>query len=100
MNKLDREGLVRALAEHEWEKDRFGHFKKVVYPRNRRTGELVRKVYRVKMQANSIRVEVQMKVDDRTEWFRVGGTFYKNLCQRENGDIIVGSLVLRKGPII
>lgn len=96
MLNLDRDTLSEALLTLDWEQDRFGHFKKVLYPRNRQTGELVRKVYRIKMQATSVRIEVQLRVGDANEWYRVGGAYYTKIFKRDNGEVVIGSMILRK----
>lgn len=83
---MKREALVVFLKELGWAVDKFGHMQKTIGP----------KKYRVKLQATSCRLEVQVEIDKTAyspvtrEWVRFGGAYYANIVEVENGVKIGG----------
>lgn len=100
MRKLDRSALIDVLKIAGWKTDRWGHLRKTIPFIKRDTRERVEREYRIKLQATSIRVEVQGKVMGVNEWYRVGGAYYRNIVQRPDGAIVVGSMLIRGEAVL
>lgn len=75
-----REDIERALFAMGWMKDRFGHFRK----------EIANAPHRVKMQATSLRIEKQVKIVDKNEWFNRVSDYYKNIIVDSEGLVVRG----------
>ncbi|AZF88154.1 hypothetical protein [Microcystis phage Me-ZS1] len=80
----ERERLEKALAEHGWEKDRFGHYKKQI---RSATGYAL---WRCKLQPLSCRLERQTD----GQWFRYGGTYYSRLTFLPDGRVRIGGFYI------
>jgi len=103
---MDRETFELFLKEEGWLEDRFGHFHKTItrtlphvdHPQ----GVKKANKYRVKMQAISARLEVQVQhaaTDYRpaqNEWLRLAGAYYKDIVQLNDGRVRIGSSFLGK----
>jgi len=78
---MKREVLVAFLKDLGWTVDKFDHLQKT-------TGT---KKYRVKLQATSCRIEIQVEHEATDyskasrEWVRFGGDYYANIVEIENG---------------
>lgn len=65
-----RAKLEEALPKANWTKDRFGHYQRTAGGRN----------YRIRMQATSCRVEIQVHHDDGSKsWVKTGGCYYRDI---------------------
>ena len=89
---MKRDALVAFLKELGWAVDKFDHLQKTIGP----------KKYRVKLQATSCRLEVQIE-HEATEyskaskdWVRCGGDYYANIVEIENGVRIGGHVFKRR----
>ena len=100
MRKLDRFTLIDVLKNAGWKTDKWGHLRKTIPFIKRDTGERVEREYRIKLQATSVRVEVQLRICDANEWRRVGGAYYKSIVQSAYGTIIIGSLKIRGEALV
>lgn len=93
---MTRTDLELFLPTAGWLKDTYDHFKKTV-----ETTKGTRH-YRIKMQANSCRIEVQCH-HEATEYspasnsyVRVGGDYYKNIRLVEDGKkVVIGGTILK-----
>lgn len=85
---MKREQFEEILKAEGWELDRFGHYQKTNHWEHK---------YRVKMQAQSCRIEVQIhyKATEyspaKNKWVRLGGDYYSKLVQLDDGRIHVGN---------
>lgn len=88
-----RQQLVDVLKADGWEQDRFGHMQKQITGKRLDTGVTVTRRYRVKLQATSCRIEVKSELknfDGGCDWIRVGGDYYTNIVNLDDGRIRVG----------
>lgn len=98
---MKRKQFEEILKADGWEPDRFGHYQKT----ERKTtphpdhpeGIIRERKYRVKMQDLSCRVEVQVRHEAteyspaKNEWVRLGGDYYSNIVQLDDGRTRAGS---------
>lgn len=99
---MKREQFEAVLVADGWEKDRFGHYQLGITGRRPHADYPVGQVpevtarYRVKMQALSCRIEVQVRFDAtiygpaKNEWVRWDGDYYSKIVQLDDGRIRVG----------
>lgn len=93
---MNKKELITFLTAFGWELDRYGHLQKDVTNRHRETKELVTRRMRIKLQPMSCRIEVkdsQKNFDGGYNWIRVGGDYYTNIINLNDGRIRVGSYV-------
>ena len=88
--------LIDMLKACGWEADRFGHYQKDVHCRNTASEEITLHRMRVKLQATSCRIEVQIKVGDSNQWIRLGGDYYINIVKLDDGRLRVGAYFFGK----
>ena len=88
---MKRDALVAFLKELGWAVDKFDHLQKTIGP----------KKYRVKLQATSCRLEVQIE-HEATEyskaskdWVRFGGDYYSTVVEIVNG-VRIGAHVFER----
>lgn len=94
---MTRQDLELFLPTCGWLKDNYGHFKKTIETTKGTCN------YRIKMQANSCRIEVQCH-HEATEyspasnsWVRVGGDFYSNIKLVEDGKkVVIGGTIIKR----
>lgn len=88
---VKREALVAFLKDLGWMADKFGHLQKTIGT----------KKYRVKLQATSCRIEIQIEYEATQytkatkEWVRFGGDYYSNIAEIENG-IRIGRHIFKR----
>lgn len=100
MNKLEKQtaAVAAAMSALGWERDRFGHFKSP-------SGEL-----RLKVQKTSVRLERRVKTPTGTwsgsggegfksDWFKITGSFIRDVKVLADGRVAVGSKVLKKPEV-
>ncbi len=83
--------LKQELTNRGWKEDRYGHHQKELRLVNRETREEKLRVYRVKLQATSVRVEVKSELG----WVRVDGAYLKDIEITETGAIQIGRKLLK-----
>ena len=87
INKV--ESLVSYLLLKGWKKDSYGNYKKEMEVKliNRETKVIrtEKRLYRVKMQETSIRIESQAFIVDKNQWFKVDGCYNKDIQVFEDG---------------
>ena len=98
---MKREKFEAVLVADGWEKDRFGHYQKTAQRRiphvDHPEGVISERKYRVKMQDQSCRLEVQVRHEAtkyspaKNEWVRLGGDYYSKIVQLDDGRIRVGT---------
>jgi len=98
---MKREQFEEILKADGWERDRFGHYHKIVRKSiphvDHPEGIICERKYRIKMQDLSFRIEVQVRHEAteyspaKNEWVRIGGDYYSRIVQMDNGRIRVGS---------
>lgn len=101
MSKITRDELVDFLKQCGWKTDRYGHLQKEIAHRHRETGERVIRLYRVKLQATSVRIEFRITQGDGSkEWLRVGGAYFKDVVRLPDGRIRVGTYFFKKTEVL
>lgn len=81
--------MQRARIEHlltavgGYEKDRWGNFVKIVF--REENGQVYQHKFRIKMQANSLRYEKQVKIGGKPEWLKIVSDYFKNIEERDGG---------------
>lgn len=101
MLKITRDELVDFLKQCGWKTDRYGHLQKEIAHRHPDTGERVTRLYRVKLQATSVRIEFRLTQGDGTkEWLRVGGAYLKDVVRLPDGRIRVGTYFFKKSEVL
>lgn len=103
---MKREQIEEALLADGWTKDRFGHFQRTETRRRPHVDHPEGVVFvtklRIKMQATSLRVEVQvdhpaLSYSPATkEWVRFGGDYYSKIVQLDDGRVRIGSHIIGK----
>lgn len=100
---MTRDELTKELTARNWVLDKWGHFKKAMNVTDKKTGGKVAKHYRIKMQANSCRLEVQIThgataySPAKNEWIRVGGGYYGRECfLHPDRTLQIGTTIFRK----
>jgi hypothetical protein len=97
---MDIKELKAALVAKGWTEDRFGHLKREVKYSDGSPDDKVR-VYRVKVQKLSVRLERQYTIEAsqyspaKTDWSKVDGAYLKDIKVREDGGIVIGKKVLK-----
>lgn len=94
---MTKEELKDFLVPCGWEVDRWGHLQKVVM--RRRPGQEARypRKFRIALHALSCRIETRVPAEDarfpglKYKWIRVGGAYYKDICELDDGRIRIGS---------
>lgn len=95
---MNREEIETALKEAGYKVDRWGHYQKALMVRVRGQETTVLRLFRVKLQAISIRVEVQFEGSSGNQWARVSGAYYKDVRKLANGQYRIGShLIIKDG---
>lgn len=61
--------LGAILTANNWSLDKFGHFKRTI-------GDTL---YRVRVQARSVRIEKQALIGGKNEWVRISKDYLKNI---------------------
>lgn len=80
-----RQNFEAWLLSQGWVKDRFGHYQKTTAAGHK---------MRVKMQATSCRVEKQVTLANKNEWFRVAGDYYCNIKPTDDGRMLLAGKAL------
>lgn len=93
---MKKERLIELLKALGWKVDRWGHFTKTRHVRNRLTGEVALRLYRVKMQATSCRYEIKSEAG----WVRIGGDYFKNCHEQSDGGFALGTIVFTPPKIV
>jgi hypothetical protein len=97
MKKVTKDELIVALAACGWKMDRFGNMQRERYVGLK--DQPIRK-YRVKLQATSVRVEVQITFNAteyspaRNEWSRLDGAYMKDITITD-GIVKIGRFTFR-----
>jgi hypothetical protein len=97
---MDIKELKAALTSKGWTEDRFGHLKRNLNVING-DGARVTRLYRVKVQKLSVRLERQFTIEAsqyspaKTDWAKVDSAYLKDIKVREDGAIIIGKRILK-----
>lgn len=68
---MNNQAVINLLsASSKWSKDSYGNYKTIT--ENGR-------VYRLKIQKTSVRLEVKEKIVDKNEWLNIVSDYFKNL---------------------
>jgi hypothetical protein len=93
---MDIKELKAALVSKGWSEDRFGNLKREVRVENETP-----RLYRVKVQKISVRLERQFTIEaspyspESKDWALVSNAYLKDIKVREDGGIIIGRKVLK-----
>ena len=91
--------IVNSLStSNVWVKDRYGNFQtdslSLIFKKDGKVYKTNRDgTYRLKLQANSIRLEKKIDVGNKNEWLRVKSDYYKDVKITNRGLIIESLLV-------
>ena len=88
---MEKKAFVSFMEGIGWERDTYGHLKKTLKRSFRNldgTRRVEERLYRVKLQDISCRIEVR---GSDSSWIRVGGDYYSKIVQLPEGKIQVGS---------
>lgn len=85
--------LKAALVSKGWNEDAYGHHKKTVAVTI--NGEQTARLFRVKIQKLSVRLERRTTVSDKSEWFKVTSCYLKDIKVREDGALIIGGKIIK-----
>ena len=91
---MTKNQITSLLTHWGWALDRWGHLQKELTAYNRTTGEKKLTQYRIKLQATSVRIEVQHHYPTtayssaRNEWVRVDGAYYKAIELGQKGTVL------------
>lgn len=97
---MDIKELKAALVSKGWNEDAYGHHKRSLNVITE-DGARVSRLYRVKIQKLSVRLERQYTVEAsqyspaKTEWFKVDGAYLKDIKVLENGGLKIGRKILK-----
>jgi hypothetical protein len=97
---MDIKELKAALASKGWSEDTYGHMKKEVKYSDGSPDDKTR-VYRVKVQKLSVRLERQFTIEAtqyspaKKDWSKVDGAYLKDIKVREDGGIVIGKKVIK-----
>lgn len=90
-NKITVEEIKAYMKNLGYVEDRYGNLRK----------ESGGKIYRFKFQDISVRFEhgYHSEIDGKLKWVKVGGDYFKNIRWHEDGRLIIGSKIFRKGAV-
>lgn len=86
--------LIEVLTSNGWKRDNWGHYKKSLNMRSRKTGEIKSVPCRVKFKNLVARFERQVEIVGKNEWINISHSYYKDLKFTPDGRVQIGTHII------